>query len=428
MSEIISLSHKYGLHKVSIEDIQNISIFTIAVSTFLSYLYYNIHYVLYNNEQGRVMYDMLTPIIGFHALTDFFLTKSYDLKLHHLFVIGFYFYNYHVNVSIEDNFIFIYPLLNTEISSVFYVLKYWLPKNSFFYSMNSILFYISFFKLRIIDYYYKILYNHSPFEIVFQKYPQSNYYLSSILFISSYGLYILNLYWFLIINKVLYKNIIQFININNDTICHLLCSYSQWINIPVAFYIYSQHSHEKNIFDMTGIIMICVSSYIYHIDIYKRLQQKQITEYELPSKDNIILFLNDAIFINIRSFLVVTTNYYNNKHLLSVLFTSGCFHVCSLYFCILNIFDLFIIDYETNKLIFSKCHTIYTMIPIIYDILLVYSNSPNEVAVPFLLTNCVIALLFLVNPFYKLNHVAFHIGLIIQNYYMCTSNANSSLI
>ena len=67
------------------------------------------------------------------------------------------------------------------------------------------------------------------------------------------------------------------------------------------------------------------------------------------------------------------------------------------------------------------------MIAIAYDILLVYSNSSTELAVPFLFTNIVILLLFLVNPFYKLDHVAFHIGLIIQNYYMSMSNANLTL-
>jgi hypothetical protein len=143
----------------------------------------------------------------------------------------------------------------------------------------------------------------------------------------------------------------------------------------------------------------------------------------LPSKENILVFVNDVICINIRSFLVVTTSYYNNKYLFFVLFTSGIFHMFSVYFCIVNIFDLLLINYETNKAIFSKYHTIYTMIPIVYDILLVYSNSITEIAVPFLLTNILILLLFLVNPFYKLDHVAFHIGLIIQNYYMCMSNA-----
>ena len=84
---------------------------------------------------------------------------------------------------------------------IFYVLKYWLPKKTILYNLNSILFYILFFKLRIYDFYYEIIYNNISFDITFQKYSPTNYYLSSILLISCYGLYILNLYWFLILNN-----------------------------------------------------------------------------------------------------------------------------------------------------------------------------------------------------------------------------------
>jgi hypothetical protein len=122
--------------------------------------------------------------------------------------------------------------------------------------VSSVLFYISFFKLRIVDFYYKVLYNHSSFEIIISKYSTSNYYLSGLLLISCYGLYILNLYWFLIINKIVFKSITKVININNDTICHMLCRYSQWVNIPVSFYIYSKNPNERNIFDMIGILAL----------------------------------------------------------------------------------------------------------------------------------------------------------------------------
>ena len=134
MSAIMSLSHKYNLHKASIENFQNVSIFIIAISSFISYLYYNTNQLLYNNEgvEYVFMYDMLLPIVGFHAIIDFFLTKSYDLKLHHSFIFGIILYNQYYNVHLEDRFIFLYPLLNTEISSIFYVLKNWLSKKSFF--------------------------------------------------------------------------------------------------------------------------------------------------------------------------------------------------------------------------------------------------------------------------------------------------------
>ena len=53
MSDIIAFSHKYNLHLIKIEDIQNMSLFIISCSTFLSYLYYNFAPLWYkNNEEG----------------------------------------------------------------------------------------------------------------------------------------------------------------------------------------------------------------------------------------------------------------------------------------------------------------------------------------------------------------------------------------
>jgi hypothetical protein len=433
MSEIISFSHKYNLNSIKIEDIQNFCLFIISCCSFFSYLYYNINILWYGNiengcegeylpSQFTKPFDLLLPIVGLHAFTDFFITKSYDLKLHHLCILGIIFYNNYYNVSSEYRFLFLYPLLKTEISSIFYVLKYWLPKKTIIYNVNIILFYLSFAKFRIYDFYYEIIYNNVSFDIVFQKYSQSNYFLSSILLISCYVLYILNLYWFLILNKILYKTITKFIHINTDKLCHLLCYYLHWVNIPLSIYIYAYNPNEKNIFDLIGITVLSIASYNYHYDVYNRLYNKQIEDYSIPNKDNIILFLNDNIAINIRSFFVILTNYYYNKYLFFVLFVCSIFHISSIYHCVLNILELFI-DYDKNKDVFLNRHNILTSIPIVCDGLLIYVNSPIEIAIPFLLVNTMIGLLFVVEPFYKLTHVGFHILLIFQNYYICLSNA-----
>lgn len=410
---------------MKIEDIQNISLFVIASCSFLSYLYYNLAPFWYGQNDTLVEFAQpfyqLLPFVGLHAATDLFLTKSYDIKLHHFFVIGNIFYNYYCDVSPEHGFTIAYTLLKTEISSIFYVFKYWLPKKTIIYNINTILFYFSFAKLRIYDFYYEILYNNISCNTLFQKYSQSNYYVSSILFISVYGLYILNLYWFLIMNKILFKQIAKHININTDILCHFLCSYLHWINIPVSCYIYSYNPREKNIFDIVGITILSIASYKYHNDIYVRLYDKQIEEYTIPNNDNMVLFINDCISINARSFLVVVTSYYNSQHLFLVLTISGICHVSSIYHCIVNVLELHI-DYDKYKNTFLTCHNILSAIPIACDVILIYIHSPIDIAVPFLLLNIIIGLLFVVDPFYKLTHVAFHILLIVQNYYMCLSN------
>lgn len=427
MSDIIAFSHKYNLQVIKIEDIQNISLFIIGCFSLFSYLYYNLSTLWYDNNDDSggdftKPFNMLVPFIGIHAFADFFLTKSYDLKIHHLCILGSAFYNYYHNLSREYRFIFLYPLTKTEISSIFYVLKYWLPKNTNLYNVNTMLFYISFAKFRIYDFYYEIIYNNISFDIVRDVYSSTNYYTTSIMVISCYGLYILNLYWFLIMNKILYKLITKIVNnINTDILCHFLCYCLHWVNLSLSIYIYSYNPNEKYIFDIIGISALCISSYRYHYDIYKRLYYKQIEDYSIPNKDNIILFFDDIIAIHIRSFLVLLTNYYNNEKLFYILLVSSIFHIGSIYDCVINSLHLFI-DYDTNKNVFLKRHNIISSIPIICNVFLIYLNSPVEISIPYLLINIMICLLFIVKPFYKLTHVGFHLLLISQTYYMCLSN------
>ena len=100
-----------------IEFIQNISLFAISIFTFFPYFCHNYVQKLFgeNDQQCNLIksYDMLYPFVGLHACIDFFLTKSYDIKIHHLFIISIIFYNYYYNVSVEDRFVFIYSLLKT---------------------------------------------------------------------------------------------------------------------------------------------------------------------------------------------------------------------------------------------------------------------------------------------------------------------------
>jgi hypothetical protein len=172
---------------------------------------------------------------------------------------------------------------------------------------------------------------------------------------------------------------------------------------------------------MFGIIILSLNSYKYHYDVYDRLYNKQLEEYSIPNKDNIVLFINDNISIHVRSFLVVVTNYYNSEYLLFVLFISSLLHVVSIYDCGLNILEL-MIDAD-KKDTFLNRHNILSAIPVLWDVFLIYMNSTIEIAIPFLLVNIIIGILFLVEPFYKLTHVGFHILLIAQNYYMCLSNS-----
>jgi hypothetical protein len=237
--------------------------------------------------------------------------------------------------------------------------------------------------------------------------------------LSVYGLYVINLYWFLIMNKIAYKWIAKQVNINTDTLCHFLCSYIHWINIPLAVYLYSHKPHEKHILDLVGITVLSISSHQYHYRIYNRLYAKRIDEYTLPDRHSIVSFLNDSLCIHVRSILVVATHYYNSGFWTPVLVLSGIFHTASVYYCVLNILQLFMgYGREETEQTFLKIHNMMMAMPILADVFFVFMVSPTEIGVPFLFVNIVMGLLFVVDPFYKLTHVAFHLLLIAQNYYM----------
>jgi hypothetical protein len=239
-----------------------------------------------------------------------------------------------------------------------------------------------------------------------------------------YGLYILNLYWFSIINKILYKTIVKNININinYDLICHVACSYIHWLNIPLAFYVYSHNMSEKYVLDIIGITCLNISSFKYHSDISDKIRNNQIEEYDIPNKDNIELFFNDIIFINLRSFLAVATNYYNNQYVFVILMFSGFIHLYSIYLNTLNIFYL-LGKHDEKKVSFLDSHITIIVTPTLFDIFLLIINSPTHIAIPYFLINVIISLLFTVKPFYKLTHAAFHILLIAETYYVCLANS-----
>jgi hypothetical protein len=408
-----------------------VSLFIISIFSLISCIYYKIlgttpiKLDVYGNELLHLFeslhpFDILLPFVCSHACIDFFINKSYELKLHHVFVtIPAIYYFFYEDKNISS--IISYSLLKTEFSSLFYVLKFYLQKKSIAYNINNILFYLTFFKFRIIDMYNELIYSNIIYNHVIDTSSITRIIPSIGVFIAVNGLYLLNVYWFFIINKILYKSIAKTMKIDTDSVCHYMCSYIYWVNIPLSIYIYSHNPREKNILDIIGVTALSISSYYYHDDIYKRLKSQKITEYNIPNQDNAVFFINDNFFINLRAFLIVATNYYYHPYFLQIITISGFFHMISMYNIIINLFEL-IVNPEDVKHYFLNLHNIYNAFPIAVDVILICSNSPNDIAIPFLFIHIAMALLFYIEPFYKLTHVVFHLCLITQNYYVCKSS------
>lgn len=371
-------------------DIVNTSKFIIGNCALFAYLY-----SFYDNSP--FYYEMVVYSSGIYSCIDLFCTSSTVSRIHHLFSIILCIYSH--NILPNDRPIVVYPILNTEISSIFYILKYWL-KDPQLYTINLGLFYLAFLKFRIYDFYTLIHTIHITMNMAFPKF---------ILFTCD-GLFIMNLYWFALMNKIVYKTLIKYVDINKDTLCRFICSYTYFINIPLVFWMYTLN--KKNMFDILGVCMLSISSHLYHSTIYNQLNNNESV---LPI-NNIVLFVNDSLFIHMRCILAVITNFYNSSKefvYISVTIRFICFYA--------GIINVLYLMKDKNKS-FYKYHNLAMFVPYIYDSYLFASRTSIEITVPFLLINTIIVIIMAIEPFYKLTHVAFHFCLIIETYYICASN------
>ena len=108
----------------------------------------------------------------------------------------------------EINVFSVDQILNTEWSSIFLGLNYFIKKyklNKNIYTICNLIFLFTFLKYRIYDFYNNVIINPYFRESVL---PDNSEYYNVLIIpfnITKYGLFYLNLYWLSIITKSLYK-------------------------------------------------------------------------------------------------------------------------------------------------------------------------------------------------------------------------------
>lgn len=98
--------------------------FTIGNIALFAYLY-----SFYDNTS--FYYDMVMYSSCIYSFVDLFFTSSNESRIHHIISLILCSYYYDIPPSVRP--IITYPVLNTEISSIFYILKYWLQNSKYLY-------------------------------------------------------------------------------------------------------------------------------------------------------------------------------------------------------------------------------------------------------------------------------------------------------
>jgi len=271
----------------------------------------NLYYYYYVDES--TLYFSI-PIIGLHFLLDIFVCAN-DVKLHHLcgllVIFTKYFYN---TLPVHDSSIIIL-IYNFELTTFFYLFKIWLKpfektQNQILkwvITTNNIIFFLSFFKIRIFDYYIYAINNSVMYENLY-NYVGDRIFDNILMYSGIYGFFILNMYWFLVMCKILCKTFFaeKVMSIEAQINCHHITSLTLLFNPHIAAYAYYHSSPNfAYFFDLVSIVNLSVFNFKYHDNIKKYIKKNKQIDY--TSDELFIYYVMDNFSIHLRSLLCVVT-------------------------------------------------------------------------------------------------------------------------
>jgi hypothetical protein len=417
---------KMGIEKWAVEDIQNMANLIISSIVSLNLIYYSLY-------EKYLTFSI--PFIFTHFVVDFFYCNL-DIKLHHFFGVITILFKIWYQVSEEHSSLLLLTMYKTEISTFFYVFKLFLQKMNLKQSkaiyvlskINDLCFFISFFKLRIYDYYVNIVSNPAFYLTMENYYIKNMMFRQVFLYTGICGLYFLNVYWFSIMCKIIFKPITSYFDKNNlNILTHQVVSYTYFFNTIVSGYIYSLQPNQCYIFDMIGIFLLGGGSHYYHKKCVKYISKDGA--YEYTSYSIIKPFFVDKVSIHLRSVLCLTTCIYNSDMFSTFLSISIMYHTIAILQLLKYLYSL----KKHNEVIYNGNNektkdfimttNFLVMLPVSIDIILVGMNSYLLVnRIHLFSISLLIGIILHVEPFYELTHIAFHLCLIVQS--MCISLCN----
>ncbi len=410
--------------------IKNTFFFIVAITSFTS---------LYDNQ--LVSYTTSTNLISSYALFDIFFYKlPNDLIIHHALVFYVTYYNYFYNYLYETEYknIMIETCLYYEISSVFMALQTihdkLVPKKNKTHNILSIIFQIlfmtTFYKYRIKNFLHHFLLNADLHNHIYTI-CKDDFLCKSHVYKIYMGFFGLNIYWFTIMMKVLYKksglkNVVEKLN---HFIFEDILTYTLFITSLYMIYFYTiKNSYQIYYkYDIIGTSILGIASMMYHYYYLYFYKNNEHIYNNVKNESKKILFytLIDQICIKIRSVLMIYSVYGN-----SIQFnTSFILHFISAIPLIYHSYNDYIKIMEDKKIDKNKSKeminlfithlykhiSIYSGFTFVIDNIFVSLKDNHNVYCKY---NALLAILisagFFVKPFYEANQLYIHVLLILQ--------------
>jgi hypothetical protein len=249
----------FPTQKTAINNFQNVISFAIYVT--MTYYYFT--------DNFEPCHNILYAYLAF----DVFFAQP-DAILHHICCFTMLSCKNTYNLTIAEIYIQMQPLIKTEISSIFLIFKLVYENNlpdsiksnriaKVLYHINDLTFVTTFVKTRIWDLLFDAVLNPEIHRRIATH--AGDYILRNFHFYSGfYGLYILNLYWFSLICKKMYKVLIINGGINDKPVKRVL-PWTPFFALVPFFTISHMATHSiKNLAYIISIIMLSFASNAYY--------------------------------------------------------------------------------------------------------------------------------------------------------------------
>lgn len=369
--------------------------------------------------------NTITPchtIITTYFIVDTFFAQP-EALLHHALSLLALSCKYIYGFTNEEANIVLKPMIKTEISTIFLILKVFYEENASetiqknpiaktLYAINDLIFVVTFTKTRIWDLTFDAALNpeiHQNNQLYFQD--STLKYLH--FYIGFFGIYAMNLYWFSIICRKIFKVLVintRLAWMNTQANAQHILPYTMFLaGVPL----YSS----QNLFYISGIIMLSLASHLYH-----------------SKKRNILESGEHVLIINNVKVDGLTNN--NTDVSIEFFFDAGATHIKSLlamiaigsdrgWSSLMLHFGCFVGSYiyasaQTQIAEHGKHMNVLNasiIVPSLYDLLcIMYAVDDCIFQTKILITTMALATIIRVKPLYELNDVLVHLIIVIQTW------------
>lgn len=352
-------------------------------------------------------------------------------------------------VSQEETNSTIKPFVKTEISTIFLLLKLLhddvasdtIKKNrivKILYGINDFLFITTFVKTRVWDLTFDAMLNPEIHQNM-RNYCQGSLICNLQFYTGFFGLYVMNLYWFSIICRKLFKELVVNARnswINTEANAECVLSWTMFLTvIPFAHIAHNVFKRGvmndedandiKAAYYVSGIAALSIASHLYHSKKHRILESdKQVIIYNNVKVDGIsnldndasIEFFFDAGAIHFKSMMSLIA-IGSDRGWSSMMLHSGCFLGSFIYASSRTQ----IVQNEDKEDKENRKHmnvlTACAIVPCFHDLLcIMYAVDDRIFQMKIAITIAALGAIMKVKPFYKLNHIVVHLLVVMQTW------------